>query len=299
MKKNIKNILAFIVSLLLMFVLLITSLTMFFRGSILNPQTYIDVVEKHGIYDEIYENIYSNIKYLLLTNNIPENTLDGVINKDEVIQITNDFIYYTVGYMKNEQNEIPAVKMEIYQSRVDNAMKDYLLENSIYLNDEFKNNLNEFKSTIYNIIKSDLELININELSKSSAMKAVAKISSVIDSGSFIVGLFIMVIILSSLFFIIWKKRKARRFVWIGYSFVSCGILITLVGLSGYISGFYNYIAISIPYLATAISLIIKKWLFDLSMIGTSVLLVGICFMAVYWRHLYKKYKGHENLKIL
>lgn len=298
MKKYIKNVGAFIISLMLMFVLLLTSLTMFFRGSILNPQTYIGVVEKHGIYDEIYENIYSNIRYLLLTNNIEENTLDGVINKDEVIQITNDFIYYTVGYMKNEQNEIPSVNMDIYQSRVDNAMKDFLLENSIYLNDEFKNNLDEFKITILNIIKSDLELININELSKSSAMKAVAKISSVIDSGGFILGLFAIVIILSSSFFMIWKRRKARRFVWIGYSFVSCGMLVALIGVSGYISGFYDFIAISIPYLATAISLVIKKWLFDLSMIGVSVLLVGICFMAVYWRHIYKKYKGHSKLKM-
>lgn len=296
MKKYVKNISAFVVSLLLMFVLLVSSVTMFFRGSVLNPQTYIKVMEKHGIYDEIYNNIYSNINYLLLTNNIEEKTLDGLVSKDEIIQITNDFIYYTVGYMKNEHNEVPAVDMDIYKSRIDSAMSTYLKEKDMYLNDEFKSTLNDFKDTVLSIIKSDLELININELSKSQGMMGVAKISGFIDSGSFIVGLLLVVLILSSLFFVIWtKRRKARRFVWIGYSFTSCGLLLLLIGVSGYISGFYNYIAIAIPYLATAVSLIIKKWLFDMSMIGLVVFVIGILFMAIYWKHLYKRYNfSHE-----
>lgn len=65
-----------------MVVLLATSFTMFFRGTILNLQTYIGVLEKHNIYNDIYDNIYSSIHYLLLLNNIEENTLDGVISID-------------------------------------------------------------------------------------------------------------------------------------------------------------------------------------------------------------------------
>ncbi|MGL4914028.1 MAG: hypothetical protein ACRC3Y_16525 [Romboutsia sp.] len=295
-KKYGKNIGAFFISLILMFVLLITSITMFFRGSILNPQTYIGVLEKYNIYDDIYENIYSNLDYLLLTNNMTEGMLNGVINKDEVIQVVNDSIYYTVGYMKNEQQEIPDIDIKIYEDRLNRSMDKFLIENSMYLNEEFRNSLSEFKLTVVNIIKSDLELINLNEVSKSSAMKVVAKVSTIIDSGMFVVGLLLIDVIICSLFFILWKRRKARRFVWIGYSFVSCGLMVALVGFSGYVSGFYEHIAIAIPYVATAVGFIIKKCLLDLTGIGCIVLFIGVCFMSIYWKHLFKKYKIESSL---
>lgn len=291
MKKHMKNIIAFIISIMLMFVLLLTSTTLFFRGSILNPQTYTNVLDKDKIYDDIYEHIYSNIDYLLLVNNMPEGMLDGIITKDDIIQSVNDGVYYTVGFMKNEQLEIPTVYMKEYEERLDRKINKFLAENSMYLNEDFKNSLAEFKSTVLSIIKSDLELINLNEVSKSSSIKFLAKISSILDSGMFIVGLFATVVILSALFFVLWKRRKARRYAWIGYSFISCGMLIFLVGYSGYLSGFYNNIAIAIPYAAKALALIIKEILKDFTMIGLGVLAIGLCFMSVYWKHLYKKYK--------
>lgn len=291
MKKNFKNILAFIISLLLMFVLSLTSLTLLFRGSILNPRTYIGVLEKNNIYDDIYENIYSNIDYLLLTNNMPQGTLNGIVSKDEIIQVVNDCIYYTVGYMKNEHREIPSIDMKVFEDRLNKSIDKFLLENSMYLNDEFKNGLNDLKATVLNIVKSDLEFVNLNEISKSSAMKSIAKISTIIDSPIVIVGLLFIIIVLCSMFFILWKRRKARRFVWIGYSFVSCGMIVFLLGFSGYISGFYNHIAIAVPYLAAAVGLLIKKILWDLASIGGVIFLIGMCFMSVYWKHVFKAYK--------
>lgn len=290
MKKYIKNIVAFIISFILMAVLLIASLTMFFRGTILNPQTYIGVLEKHNIYNQIYDNIYSNIHYLLLSNNIEEKTLDGIITIDEVSEVVNDYIYYTIGYMKNESMEIPKIDMSVYENRLQSKVNKFLSENSMYLNEEFKANIDELKGTVLDIIKSDLEIINLNELSKSKGMNIIAKVSSIINSGSVIIDLLILVIILMGMISLIWRRRKARKFAWIGYSFISCGLIVFLIGFSGYISGFYNHVAIAIPYLATAMTFIIKKYLLNFTIIGCLVLFIGICFMSIYWRHLYKKY---------
>ena len=99
-----------------------------------------------------------------------------------------------------------------------------------------------------------------------------------------------MIFLVSSLYFVIWR-RKSRRFAWIGYSFISSGLLVFLIGLSGYISGFYDNFAIAIPYIATAISLIMRKCLLSLTFIGFIVLVIGLCFMSVYWKHLYKRYR--------
>ena len=290
MKNYIKNIVAFIISFILMAVLLMTSLTMFFRGTILNSQTYIGVLEKHNIYNQIYDNIYSNIHYLLLSNNIEENTLDGVISIDEVSEVVNDYIYYTIGYMKNEAMDIPKIDMSVYENRLESIINKFLSENSMYLNEELKDNIGELEGTVLDIIKSDLEIINLNELSKSKGMNMIAKVSAIINSGPVIMGLLVLVIILIGMISLIWKKRKARKFAWIGYSFISCGLIVFLIGFSGYISGFYNHVAIAIPYLAMAMTFIIKEYLLKFTIIGCLILFIGICFMSIYWRYLYKKY---------
>ena len=297
MRTYVKNIISFIISLVLMFLVLATSFTLFFRATILNPKTYVNVIEKHNLYNGIYENIYENIDYLVLTNNMPEDTLDGVIYEDEIKQVVDDYIYYVVGFMKNEGSEIPAVNMEIYESRINEKIDNFLNNNSEYINDDFRSNIEDMNTTILNIIKSDLEVINLNQLSKSSVVKAIAKISTILNSGILMVIIFAMIILVSSLYIIIWRRRKSRRFAWIGYSFMSSGLLVFLIGLSGYISGFYDNFAIAIPYIATAISLIMRKCLLSLTFIGFIVLVIGLCFMSVYWKHLYKRYTKMQETK--
>lgn len=290
MRTYIKNIISFMISIMLMFLIVATSFTLFFKATILNPKTYINVIEKNNIYTNVYESIYSNIDYLLLTNNMPEDTLDGVISEGEIKKIVDDYIYYVVGFMKNENLEIPAINMESYESRVNEKIDDFLYNHSEYINDDFRYSIQDMNNTILNMIKNDLQVINLNQLSKSSAIKAIAKISNILNNGMLIVIMIGIIILVSLLYIAIWKKRKARRFAWIGYSFMSSGLLVFLIGLSGYISGFYNNFAIAIPYIASAISLIMKKCLLSLTFIGFVVLVIGLCFMSVYWKHLYKRY---------
>ena len=297
MRTHIKNIISFIISLMLMFLVLATSFTLFFRATILNPKTYINVIEKHNLYNDIYENIYANIDYLVLSNNMPEDTLDELIYEEDIKQVVDDYIYYVTGFMKNEASEIPTISMEIYEARINDKIDAFLDKYSEYINDDFKNNIEDMKVTILNIIKSDLEVINLNQLSKSSAIKTIAKISTILNGGMLIVIMFAMIILVSSSYILIWRKRKFRRFAWIGYSFMSSGLLVLLIGLSGYISGFYDNFAIAIPYIATGMSLIMRKCLLSLTFIGFIVLVIGLCFMSVYWKHLYKRYTKSQVRK--
>lgn len=296
MKKNIKNIMSFIISLILMFVIVITSGVLFFRGTLLNDQSYIKVLERNNIYDKIYYNITENLEYLLLTNNIPQDTFEGVILKTEVKASVDSYVYSIVDYMKNKKVEIPPLDMSVYEERFDEDINEFLMFNGMYLNEEFKHNLEEFKSTFMSIIKSDLQVLDFNALSNASSMKMIAKLSGFINSGAVVLGLIMVILILCSFIILVWRKRKARIFAWVGYSFVSSGILVLLVGISGYISGFYSHVAIGIPYLAMAVAAIIKHYLFNLSIIGIIVFIIGICIVFRYWIHLYKKYKYLNNL---
>ena len=153
-----------------------------------------------------------------------------------------------------------------------------------------KSDIENIKESLLNIIDSDLQIINFSELSKSNAMILVSKIVSVMNNNMVLVGCLITNVLLLSLFFPIWKRRRARAYAWIGYTLVSAGMILFLLSFSGYISKFYEYAIIAIPYVAKAVGFIIKKYLFNMSIIGLIVTFIGFFYMSFYWKHLYRRY---------
>ena len=67
-------------------------------------------------------------------------------------------------------------------------------------------------------------------------------------------------------------------------------MILFLLSFSGYISKFYEYAIIAIPYVAKAVGFIIKKYLFNMSIIGLIVTFIGFFYMSFYWKHLYRRY---------
>lgn len=294
--RKYKSILAFFISLLIMFTIIATCSVVFFKNTVLSESTYTKVLERENTYNKIYDNINENIKYLMLTNNIPTDTLSGVITEDEVRDTVNDYIYYTVSYMRKEESQITKLDMDTYTKRIDEKMDKFIKENNLSKNAEFMGHVNEIKGTALNIIKGDLEVVNLNELSKSSYMTKLASLSYILNSNKVIVSLIAIIILLSASMCLIWKRRKIRRVVWVGYSFMAGGLTVMLIGISGYLSNFYKHIAIDIDYLAEAIAAIIKNYLITLTQIGSFIFLIGILLMAVYWRHIIKKLSVENKL---
>ncbi len=297
MKKILKNSLSFIVSLTTMFLILIASFSLFLDRVILNEKTYMKVLEKDKIYEQVESYIYENIEYLLMESNIPEDILNDVISKEEIEEVLCDYVYYTVGFMKSGSGEIEPLNKTIYEERINDKINAYLRENKMYVSTEFNENLDEFKSNILNIISSSLQIIDLNALSNSNGIKAIAKLSSLISGVKFFAMIVLAIVLLSLLQFIIWsKKRRARRYAWIGYSFVSAGMIIFLIGLSGYLSGFYKHIAIGVEHLRNAIVAIMQGYLLNFTYIGLASIALGLLFMFVYWKHLFKVYSNSSRV---
>ena len=85
---------------------------------------------------------------------------------------------------------------------------NYLRDNSMYLNEDQKSDIENIKESLLNIIDSDLQIINFSELSKSNAMILVSKIVSIMNNNMVLVGCLVTNILLLSLFFPILEKKK-------------------------------------------------------------------------------------------
>ena len=64
--------------------------------------------------------------------------------------------------MKGEDSEIASIDMEVYESRINAKLDNFLKEHSKDINTEFKNNIPYIKATVLNIVKTDLEIIDLN-----------------------------------------------------------------------------------------------------------------------------------------
>ena len=67
-------------------------------------------------------------------------------------------------------------------------------------------------------------------------------------------------------------------------------MILFLLSFSGYISKFYEYAIIAIPYVAKAVGFIIKKYLFNIVYNWLDSYFYRIFYMSFYWKHLYRRY---------
>ena len=288
-KNILKNIISSIIAIVIMFSLIITMGIIFFQNTLINENTYKSVFEKVGTYDKVFESIEDNISYALVVNNIPKDTLKGIVSKEEVVNAMDSITDSFIGFLKGE-SFTNSYDISEYKKRIDNGINKYLRDKNVYLNESQNNDIENMKTTILNIIDSELQIINFSELSKSNAMIIVSKIISVLNSNMVLISAIVINILLLSLFFVIWRRRKARAYAWIGYTLVSAGMVVFLLSFSGYLSKFYEYVIIAIPYVAETVGFIIKKYLLNMSIIGGVITCMGVFFMSFYWKHLYKRY---------
>lgn len=288
-KKIIRNVTSSIVAIVAMFSIILTMGIVFFKTTLINENTYKNIFEKVGTYDEVLQSIEENVTYALVVNNIQTDVLDNVISKEEIVDAIDSITYSVVGFLKGN-DEVVSHDTTIYEKRVDETINNYLRDNSMYLSESQKNDIENMKASIVNIIDSELQIINFKELSNSTAIKMLSKIVNILNNNLVLIGFILINVLFLSIFFLIWKTRKVRGFAWSGYTLVSAGLIVFLISFSGYLSKFYEYAVIAIPYVAETVGFIIKKYLLNMSIIAAVVIIIGMLSMSIYWKHLYRRY---------
>lgn len=306
MKDNIKNIKAIIISITLVTVLLLTFAAIFFKLEVLNPTTYTKAFEENKIYSEIYEDIYTDINKYVANNNLPKGIFDDVISKSDVVEVVNNDIFSVVGYIKSEIDKVPVINLSVYESRLEESLneyvesdeyKDYVRAN--YYNYDFEElDLDAIKDDILDSIKDKLVIIDNKTLADSAGIIKMSKYADLVDSGLIIIALIAAVFVLCGLYLPIWKKRKKRKFAWIGATIMISGLIMIIIGTVVSITGVYENIAVKVPYIATVIGFVIDGLLGKFRLVGVGMLAVGLLLASVYIKPKRKKNKEDFSLKI-
>ena len=290
--KKLKNLASFIISLLLTFVFLANIFLVFFKNTVLDIGLYIEALENNKGVESIYESINDNISYLMLTNNIPQDTMKDIITTKEIQDQVDSTMITMVSFVLGMDSNESSLNTEPYLEKFDEKMDKFILENSILMTDNLKNNINTIRASVDTILTSELEIVDLNKFVNSSVGNKIKKAFSILNSTAFSISVLAIDIILIAFIALIWGKKKFHRtFAWIGYSSVASGLILFLISFSGYISKFYDSLIIGIPYLKNFIIAIIKGYLKNLCINSLFFIILGIIFITIYFVHYTKKLK--------
>ena len=285
-----KVILSFIVGSLLMFSIIASILSVFTKVIVLNPKTYINMLEEKETHRQIYEFLEGNLEYALTINNIPSSVKDGVISQDELVHEVNSVIRNNVNYFITRINEIKPVDTEKYLNRLNENLDTYIRDNSIHIDSNIQSELDTLKSDISQIIKSELEIINSDVIINSSISTVLSKITSLFARTLYLIPI-ILVVAFTLILVFIWRNDIRILFQWIGNSIIAAGLFIFIIFFSGYISGFYNNVIIDIVYLREFIASLIKRWTIILSLSGLISIIVGFLMLIPIIKNYIKRSK--------
>lgn len=290
--KKLKNLASFIISLLLTFVFLANIFLVFFKNTVLDIGLYIEALENNKGVESIYESINDNISYLMLTNNIPQDTMKDIITTKEIQDQVDSTMITMVSFVLGMDSNESSLNTEPYLEKFDEKMNNFIAENSITMTDNLKNNINTIRASVDTILTSELEIVDLNKFVNSSVGNKIKKAFSILNSTAFSISVLAIDIILIAFIALIWGKKKFHRtFAWIGYSSVASGLILFLISFSGYISKFYDSLIIGIPYLKNFIIAIIKGYLKNLCINSLFFIILGIIFITIYFVHYTKKLK--------
>lgn len=285
-----KVILSFIIGSLLMFSIIASILSVFTKVIVLNPETYINMLEKKETHRQIYEFLEGNLEYALTLNNIPSSVKEGVITQDELEYEVNSIIRSTVNYFITGINEINSIDTDKYLNRLSENLDTYIRDNSIHIDSNIQSELNILKSDISQIIKSELEIINSDIIINSSICAILSKITSLFVRTLYLAPIILAVVFILMLAFI-WRNDIRRFFQWLGNSIIASGLFIFIIFFSGYISGFYNNVIIDIIYLREFVASLIKSWTIILTLSGAITSTVGFLMLIPIIKNYIKRSK--------
>ncbi|AWK51268.1 hypothetical protein DIC82_09635 [Clostridium beijerinckii] len=125
MNKTKKSI-SLIVEILLMFSIMLSVLSIFFKVVVLNENTYINILNENNIYNQVKESVYNKIDALLSDKNINYDIKELIITEDDIKREADNVISGFIQYLETGENNIKPIDVELYKQRVKDIMRNVI-----------------------------------------------------------------------------------------------------------------------------------------------------------------------------
>lgn len=288
MKRKGKNIISFFLGVILMLLLIVAISASFIRFVFINPETYLNILHNKGCEEQIFTTINDNLRFALTVNNLPNDILEGVITKDDVYEKVDNYVLSIVEYLGTGENKVTSVNADMYVDNIYERIDKYFKDNSVEINDKLLKDIESLKQSMNQIIKGELEIINSDIIIKSSKIGILSSILGKFNTNTYWL-FFVPILAIIDAIILLWFRNIRIGLRWICRSIIATGIILSLIFISGYISGFYNNVIIYIPYLKAFVSDVIRKEIIWMLTSGVITLIIGILMYIFTYVRIKKK----------
>lgn len=251
--KNVKMFTRIILGLIASFFLIILSVLLIMKYTILNKDYVIKKISDDNYYDKLYEEIKKDMENNTLSSGIDKEVINDIYTEDMVRDDVSGLIGSIYSGNKFEIN------LEKIEGNLNESIDEFLNKNNLKADDE--NALNNFKERIVNVYKDEVSLYGyFNNI--GDKYKKVDNVCNILIA--------LLIVIISLNLFIIRKLHKK----YYGVTFLSAGL--GLIYLKMFI---WEGIDIkNIIIISDSFSNVLKNILND---IGTKLLTLSIIFIIL------------------
>jgi len=115
MKNNYRSI---IIQILLIFSITIAILAVFLKYVILDKNTYLNILNEKGAYEQTRDYLYIKIDNMLSSKNINIDIKESIITEDDIKNEADNAISGFIQYLETGENNIKPIDVELYKQRV-------------------------------------------------------------------------------------------------------------------------------------------------------------------------------------
>lgn len=268
--KFFKVTLNYILSIICSLSLLIFFSSIIISTSLLSPSYYYNNFQKNNYYEKLTEDINSKLSYIFLTYNIPQDLSKDIVSSELVKKNVDAIVKESVEFFIKKQDSVNLdTNLSEVESKLDDTIEKFIYSNKIIVDSDLKKQITVIKSSFTNIIKNELEIFNLDYIEKSKASSEFRSILSILYNKYYVFLLIAMIAFLTN--FII-NRKEAVKLSLLMTSIL--GLAVFMIAFSGYLSGFYNNILISIEYVKAIIITVIKSTFIRFSILGALMFII-------------------------
>lgn len=143
----------YLLSLILSVLLLIIILMLILKSNVFNKENIKKVITNNNYYENIFNDIRSNMENYMVSSGLPEQVLNDIYNIDDV---KNDINNYLDNLYNGEKTSVDTGKLE---EKIDNNINEYLNNHDLKITS--KDSLKLFKEDISKIYSEEITLYNL------------------------------------------------------------------------------------------------------------------------------------------
>lgn len=278
-----KDIISFIISLLLMFTLLIIQISLFVNYRLLNSEFYKNTIEKTNYFTLLNSEIDEAFMNLSVMTAIPKDVFTNAISKDFIKGETLKSIDNVSQYMKYK-NDLLGIKTDtkVFEESMNKYLEVYAKEKSIEINNDIKGQIKEVSVSAGDMIDRYVNLFNVEAVARFGEFQKFRSLCYYVGNYNLVYISSSVALILLLVLVLLNRRRTWKAYMWAGSSFVAAGFMTIVPAALALIYKIPYRISITTPHLKEGLTNFMLGYVYFLLLSGIACAAVGVMFLIIY-----------------